>query len=108
VQIPQMQFFKGKSYQGFCPIGPYLAVLEREEFAYLDQPTLTLTVNGQLRQQDETRNLADKSAETITELSTFSDISAGDAARARRVAAAPILRPTPPQMGPATAQDNCR
>ena len=79
VQIPQMQFFKGKSYRGFCPLGPYLAVLEREEFAYLDQLTLTLAVNGEVRQHDETKNLVYKPAETITELSTFSDVSPGDA-----------------------------
>jgi 2-keto-4-pentenoate hydratase/2-oxohepta-3-ene-1,7-dioic acid hydratase in catechol pathway len=24
VQLPQTQFFKGKSYRGFCPIGPWL------------------------------------------------------------------------------------
>ena len=78
VQIPQMQFFKGKSYRGFCPLGPYLSVLEREEFAYLDEITLTLAVNGEVRQHDETRNLVFKPAETITELSTFSDIAAGD------------------------------
>jgi 2-keto-4-pentenoate hydratase/2-oxohepta-3-ene-1,7-dioic acid hydratase in catechol pathway len=78
VQIPQMQFFKGKSYRGFCPIGPHLTVLERNEFGYLDQLTLTLAVNGDIRQQDETRNLVYKPAETITELSTFSDLSPGD------------------------------
>jgi 2-keto-4-pentenoate hydratase/2-oxohepta-3-ene-1,7-dioic acid hydratase in catechol pathway len=78
VQIPQMQFFKGKSYRGFCPLGPHLAVLEHDEFAYLDQLTLTLAVNGQVRQHDETKNLVYKPAETITELSTFSDIAAGD------------------------------
>ena len=78
VQIPQMQFFKGKSYRGFCPLGPHLAVLERDEFGYLDQLTLTLLVNGEVRQHDETKNLVYKPAETITELSTFSDVSAGD------------------------------
>ena len=78
VQIPQMQFFKGKSYRGFCPLGPSLAVLEPEEFGYLDRLTLTLAVNGEVRQHDETRNLVYKPAETITELSTFSDIAPGD------------------------------
>jgi 2-keto-4-pentenoate hydratase/2-oxohepta-3-ene-1,7-dioic acid hydratase in catechol pathway len=78
VQIPQMQFFKGKSYRGFCPLGPYLSVLERSEFAYLDELTVTLAVNGEVRQHDETRNLVYKPAETITELSTFSDVSPGD------------------------------
>lgn len=78
IQIPQTQFFKGKSYRGFCPIGPYLTVLEPEEFSYLDQLDLTLDVNGQTRQRDNTRNLVFKPAETITELSTFSDIAPGD------------------------------
>ena len=32
VQLPQTQFFKGKSYRGFCPIGPWLTVLDGEEF----------------------------------------------------------------------------
>jgi 2-keto-4-pentenoate hydratase/2-oxohepta-3-ene-1,7-dioic acid hydratase in catechol pathway len=78
VQIPQMQFFKGKSYRGFCPLGPYLSVWEKEDFAYLEELTLTLAVNGEVRQHDETRNLVYKPAETINELSTFSDISPGD------------------------------
>jgi len=78
VQLPQMQFFKGKSYRGFCPVGPYLAVLEPSDFRYLDQLTLTLTVNGEVRQQDSTANLVYKPAETITELSTFSDVAPGD------------------------------
>ena len=99
VQIPQMQFFKGKSYRGFCPLGPYLAVLERDEFGYLDQLTLTLAVNGEVRQHDETKNLVYKPAETITELSTFSDVSAGDvlltgtpAGCALRIPPAPIRK----------------
>lgn len=36
VQLPQTQFFKGKGYRGFCPLGPYLTVPEREEFALLE------------------------------------------------------------------------
>ena len=78
IQIPQMQFFKGKSYRGFCPLGPYLAVPEPHEFGYLDKLTLTLSVNGQVRQHDSTGNLVFKPAESISELSTFSDIDAGD------------------------------
>lgn len=78
VQIPQMQFFKGKSYRGFCPMGPCLTVLEKSEFHYLDSLDLLLSVNGETRQKDNTRNLVFKPAETITELSTFSDVSPGD------------------------------
>lgn len=78
VQLPQMQFFKGKSYRGFCPLGPHLTVLERDELRYLERLTLTLAVNGEVRQLDDTSNLVFKPAETITELSTFSDVSPGD------------------------------
>lgn len=79
VQLPETQFFKGKSYRGFCPLGPYLAVLEQADLRYLDQLVLTLEVNGTVRQRDSTANLVYKPAETLTELSTFSDLSPGDA-----------------------------
>ena len=78
VQLPQTQFFKGKSYRGFCPIGPWLTVLEAEEFAYLDQLELQLTVNGIVRRSDSTKNLVFKPAETISELSTFGNVAPGD------------------------------
>lgn len=78
IQIPQTQFFKGKSYRGFCPVGPYLTVLEPSEFRYLDELDLSLSVNGAQRQRDNTKNLVFKPAETITELSTFSDVAPGD------------------------------
>ena len=79
VQLPQMQFFKGKSYRGFCPIGPWLTVPDADEFARLDDLELLLTVNGAVRQKDSTKNLVFKPAETISELSTFANIAPGDA-----------------------------
>ena len=78
VQLPQMQFFKGKSYRGFCPLGPWLTVLEPDEFAFLDNLHLQLAVNGTVRQSDTTANLVFKPWETISELSTFANISPGD------------------------------
>ena len=99
VQLPQMQFFKGKSYRGFCPIGPWLTVLEPDEFAYLDQLELQLSVNGSPRQRDTTKNLVFKPAETISELSTFANVRPGDvlltgtpSGCALRVPPAPIRR----------------
>jgi 2-keto-4-pentenoate hydratase/2-oxohepta-3-ene-1,7-dioic acid hydratase in catechol pathway len=78
VQLPQTQFFKGKSYRGFCPLGPWLTVLEDAEFDRLDDLELELAVNGELRQRDSTRNLVFKPTETITELSTFANVAPGD------------------------------
>lgn len=78
VQIPQMQFHKGKSYRTFCPLGPVLCLLERDEMRYLDELHLTLSVNGQVRQDDSTSNLVYKPAETLTEFSQIADFAPGD------------------------------
>lgn len=78
VQLPQGQFLKGKSYRGFCPVGPLLAVLDRGEFAALDDLDLRLEVNGKQRQADNTGNLIYRPAETLTELSQFCDLGPGD------------------------------
>ena len=51
---------------------------EPEEFALIDDLDLKLAVNGEVRQSDSTKNLVFKPAETISELSTFANIAAGD------------------------------
>jgi 2-keto-4-pentenoate hydratase/2-oxohepta-3-ene-1,7-dioic acid hydratase in catechol pathway len=78
VQIPQAQFFKGKSYRGFCPIGPWLTVLEPQDFVLIDSLDLRLSVNGDVRQRDTVANLVFKPPETISELSTFANFAPGD------------------------------
>ena len=96
VQLPQTQFFKGKSYRGFCPVGPYLTVPERNEFALLDDLLLKLTVNGEVRQNDTTRNLVFKPDETLAELTTFSDLSPGDLVLTGTPAGCALRVPPPP------------
>jgi 2,4-diketo-3-deoxy-L-fuconate hydrolase len=78
IQIPQMQFYKGKSFRTFGPVGPYLCLLAPGDFKYLAQLQLRLTVNGQVRQADSTANLVFGPAETLTELSSVQDFAAGD------------------------------
>lgn len=78
VQIPQMQFHKGKSYRTFCPLGPVLCLLDKHEMHYLEQLNLTLKVNGEVRQQDSTANLVFKPAETLTEYSAITNFAVGD------------------------------
>jgi 2-keto-4-pentenoate hydratase/2-oxohepta-3-ene-1,7-dioic acid hydratase in catechol pathway/catechol 2,3-dioxygenase-like lactoylglutathione lyase family enzyme len=78
VQLSQMQFFKGKSYRGFCPLGPYLTALDKDDFPYLERLLLRLSVNGEIRQQDSSKNMVFKPAESIQELSTFSNMAPGD------------------------------
>jgi 2,4-didehydro-3-deoxy-L-rhamnonate hydrolase len=78
VQIPQMQFYKGKSFRTFGPVGPRLCLLAPDDVARLRALELTLTVNGAVRQRDSTRNLVYGPAETLTELSGVHDFAAGD------------------------------
>lgn len=78
IQIPQMQFYKGKSFRTFGPVGPYLCLLEPGDQYYLTKLQLCLTVNGQIRQQDSTANLVHRPAETLTELSHIHDFAPGD------------------------------
>lgn len=78
VQIPETQFYKGKSYRTFCPLGPVLCLLAPEDMHYLDKLNLCLKVNGQVRQQDSTANMVFKPAETLTEFSEVTDFNIGD------------------------------
>lgn len=78
VQIPQMQFYKGKSFRTFGPVGPWLTLLDASSITALKNLQLKLTVNGEVRQQDSSANLVYGPAETLTELSTVQDFEAGD------------------------------
>lgn len=78
VQIPQMQFYKGKSFRTFGPVGPHLTLLDASSIAELKRLQLTLTVNGETRQNDSTANLVYGPAETLTELSGVQDFQPGD------------------------------
>lgn len=78
VQIPEMQFYKGKSFRTFGPVGPRLALFDASDIHLLHDLTLRLTVNGEARQQDSTRNLVHGPAATLTELSRVQDFEPGD------------------------------
>jgi 2-keto-4-pentenoate hydratase/2-oxohepta-3-ene-1,7-dioic acid hydratase in catechol pathway len=78
IQIPQTQFYKGKSFRTFGPVGPYLCLLAPDEMSCLKSLQLVLKVNGQVRQSDTTANLVFGPAETLTELSGVQDLFAGD------------------------------
>ena len=78
IQVPQMQFFKGKSYRSFCPVGPHLCLLQAGDHKYLENLQLTLKVNGEVRQSDSTSELVFKPAETLSELSQIADQNVGD------------------------------
>ena len=78
IQIPQMQFYKGKSYRTFGPVGPWLCLLEPDDYNHLSELQLTLKVDEEIRQSDSTENLVFGPAETISELSGIQDLRTGD------------------------------
>lgn len=78
LQLPEMQFYKGKSFRTFGPVGPRLALLDKDDLHLLRRLTLRLTVNGEVRQRDSTANLVYGPAETLSELSGVHDFAAGD------------------------------
>lgn len=78
IQLLQMQWYKGKSYRTFCPVGPYLYLLDQEELPLIHNLNLNLWVNGELRQSANTEQLLYKPAETLAELSEVMDLSPGD------------------------------
>jgi 2-keto-4-pentenoate hydratase/2-oxohepta-3-ene-1,7-dioic acid hydratase in catechol pathway len=78
VQLPQTQFYKGKSYRTFGPTGPWLTLVDAADLARLDEIELCLTVNGATRQHAFAADLSYKPAETLTELSELQDMAPGD------------------------------
>ncbi|MCW7491200.1 fumarylacetoacetate hydrolase family protein [Leptospira sp. 2 VSF19] len=78
IQLPQLQWYKGKSYRTFFPAGPILAVLEPNDFDQMDLLELNLTVNGQVRQSAKANQMVYPPKETIAELSRFARIQVGD------------------------------
>jgi 2-keto-4-pentenoate hydratase/2-oxohepta-3-ene-1,7-dioic acid hydratase in catechol pathway len=50
VQLPKTQFFEGKSYPTFTPVGPSLVMLTDDELKRFGDLRLRLWVNGDLRQ----------------------------------------------------------
>lgn len=75
---PGMQWFKGKSYRTFCPTGPILYLLEDGELNQLYDMTISLRVNGTLRQRASTSQLIHKPHDTLSYLSRFSNMRPGD------------------------------
>lgn len=78
VQLPQGQFYKGKSYPGFGPVGPALVLLTPQEWARWPELHMLLTVNGQTRQDAYCAEMIHDPAATLTELAALQDLHPGD------------------------------
>lgn len=78
IQMCEQQWFKGKSYRGFCPTGPYIYLLENDEIKYIYQLEMNLEVNGKIRQTVKTDQMLYRPTETLTEMSEIFDLKTGD------------------------------
>jgi len=78
VQLPQGQWYKGKSYRSFCPVGPYLCVPESGEVSRWPELRLTLSVNGRQRQDSLAGDMVFQPPETLTEFAQLETFDVGD------------------------------
>ncbi|MEM6928547.1 MAG: fumarylacetoacetate hydrolase family protein [Myxococcota bacterium] len=78
VQIPQMQFYKGKSYRTFGPTGPWLTLVDDALRTRWRELRLELTVNGEVRQSEVASEMVFEPAESLTEWSALQTLRAGD------------------------------
>ncbi|MFE7778112.1 fumarylacetoacetate hydrolase family protein [Streptomyces sp. NPDC057445] len=78
VQLTKTQFYESKSYPTFTPTGPYLALLEPEDFAHLLNLRLRLSVNGVPRQDRTLADMIVRPAQALTLLARFQTLDPGD------------------------------
>jgi len=70
------QWVKGKSCPGFCPAGPFLAT--KDEIMDVNNLNMQLKVNGEIRQNGNTKTMVFKPAYTLYYLSQYMKLEAGD------------------------------
>jgi len=75
---PMLQWFRGKSQRTFCPMGPVLYLMDAGDFSQLLSLELTLKLNGEVKQSASTDLLIHRPAATLTEISSFANLAAGD------------------------------
>ncbi len=78
VQISHEQFNKSKSYRTFGPTGPWLWLTEGDELSRWQGLRLTLSVNGEERQNSLASDMVFGPVETLNELSRIRDLAPGD------------------------------
>lgn len=79
IQLPQTQFYEGKSYPTFTPVGPQLVLLSAEELKRFGDLRLQLRVNGQLRQDMHVAgDMLYSPVQALQSLTRFQALSAGD------------------------------
>src|SRR5690625_3077167 len=75
-QFSTSQWLAGKTYDGFCPVGPYIATLE--EFGDPHKLRIKTYVNNELRQYSNTNDMIFKSKTLINHISQYMTLKPGD------------------------------
>jgi 2-keto-4-pentenoate hydratase/2-oxohepta-3-ene-1,7-dioic acid hydratase in catechol pathway len=78
VQLTKTQFYEAKSYPTFTPVGPWLTLVDAADLARLDSLRLTLSVNGEVRQDSTAADMIVGPAQALTLLSRFQPMAPGD------------------------------
>ena len=78
IQLVKTQFYESKSYPTFTPVGPWLTLVDAADLARLDSLRLTLSVNGQVRQDNTVADMIVRPARALTLLSRFQPMAPGD------------------------------
>lgn len=78
VQLPKTQFYEGKSYPTFTPVGPALVLLAADELNRFSDLRLTLSVNGEVRQNMTVADMIYPPVEALRALTRFQRLDPGD------------------------------
>ena len=78
VQLSKTQYFEGKSYPTFTPVGPRLVLLDADELRRFTDLRLQTWVNGEIRQNMTVADMIYPPVQTLQALSRFQHLSAGD------------------------------
>lgn len=78
IQLTRTQFYEAKSYPTFTPVGPWLTLVDAADLNRLETLRLTLSVNGQVRQDSTLADMIVRPARALTLLSRFQPLAAGD------------------------------
>lgn len=76
LQFRSNQWLLGKSLDGFCPLGPYLVTADEVENP--NALDVSCTVNGEIRQQSNTKDMIFNCDEIISYISHYMTLKPGD------------------------------
>jgi 2-keto-4-pentenoate hydratase/2-oxohepta-3-ene-1,7-dioic acid hydratase in catechol pathway len=78
IQLTRTQFYEAKSYPTFTPAGPWLTLADAAGLARLSSLRLTLSVNGEVRQDATAADMIVGPARALSLLSRFQPLAPGD------------------------------